>query len=82
MGVVTLVYIMRLTDVPLPETVNPGVLERVRWGAEDLLNIARLALERQGLRVVTLVEHGSLAEQIIRVAEEERVDWIVIGTQR
>ena len=81
MGVVTLLYVIRATDVPLPETVNRESLKRVRWSAEEQLHIARLALEGQGLRVFTRVEYGSPAEQIVRVADEERIDLIVIGAQ-
>jgi len=80
-GVVVLLFTIRESDVPLPETVNRESLERVRWSAEEQLHIARMALEGQGLRVVSRVEYGSPAAQIVRVAEEERVDLIVIGAQ-
>jgi len=81
MGVVVLLFTIRESDVPLPETVNRESLERVRWSAEEQLHIARMALEGQGLRVVSRVEYGSPAAQIVRVAEEERVDLIVMGAQ-
>lgn len=78
---VVLLYVIRASDVPLPETINRESLERVRWSAEEQLYIARLALEGQGLRVIARVEHGSPAAQIVRVAEEERVSLIVMGAQ-
>ncbi len=81
MGVVVLLFTIRESDVPLPETVNRESLERVRWSAEEQLHIARMALEGQGLRVVSRVEYGSPAAQIVRVAGEERVDLIVMGAQ-
>ena len=78
---VVLLHVIRSSDVPLPEPVNRDSLERVRWGAEEHLNIARLALEGQGLRVRTRIEYGSPAIQIARVAREELVGLIVIGAQ-
>ena len=78
---VVLLYVIRASDVPLPETINRESLERVRWSAEEQLYIARLALEGQGLRVIARVEYGSPAAQIVRVAEEERVSLIVMGAQ-
>ena len=56
---VVLLHVIRSSDVPLPETVNRESLERVRWGAEERLNLARMALEGQGLRVRTRIEYGS-----------------------
>jgi len=78
---VVLLHVIRSSDVPLPETVNRDSLERVRWGAEEHLNIARLALEGQGLRVRTRIEYGSPGAEIARVAQEELVHLIVIGAQ-
>lgn len=79
--IVVLLGIIRESDVPLPETVNRDSLERVRWSVEEQLHIARLALEGKGLYVVERIEYGSPPEQIIRVAEEERVNLIVMGAQ-
>lgn len=81
MAVVVLLVTIRGSDVPLPETVNRESLERVRWSAEEQLYIARMALEGHGLRVISRVEYGSPAAQIVRVAEEERVDLIAMGAQ-
>ena len=78
---VVLAGIIRESDVPLPETVNRESLERVRWSIEEQLNIARMALEGQGLRVMARIEYGSPAAQIVRAAEEERVDLIAMGAQ-
>lgn len=79
--IVVLVGIIRESDVPLPETLNRESLERVRWSVEEQLNIARMALEGQGLRAITRIEYGSPAAQIVRAAEEEQVDLIVMGAQ-
>ncbi len=40
-----------------------------------------MALEGQGLSVMRCIEYGSPAAQIVRVAEEEQVDVIIIGAQ-
>lgn len=81
MSVVVLLVTIRGSDVPFPETVNWESLERIRWSAEEQLYIARLALEAQGVRVITRIEYGSPAAQVVRVAEEERVDLIFMGAQ-
>lgn len=78
---VVLLHVIRGADVPMPETVNRDSLERARWGAEEHLNIARMALEGQGLRVRTRIEYGSPGAEIARVAQEELVHLIVIGAQ-
>ncbi len=78
---VILLYVIRESDVPLPETVNRESLERVRWSAEELLNIAEMALKGKGLRTRTRIEYGSPAARIVEVAQEENVDVIVLGAQ-
>jgi nucleotide-binding universal stress UspA family protein len=78
---VVLLYTIRESEVPLPETVNRAGLERVRWSVEEQLNIARMALQGQSLRVITRIEYGNPATCTVRVAEEERVNLIVMGAQ-
>lgn len=79
--IVVLVSVIKDSDVPMPGTMNREDLKRVEWSVQERLNIARMALEGQGLRVFTHLRYGSPAEQILRVAEEERVNLIVIGAQ-
>lgn len=81
MGEVLLLGIIRPGEVPLGHSVDRELLERVRWGAEQQLHIARLALEGQGLVVRIRLEVGPPATEIVRVAGEERVDLIVMGAQ-
>ncbi|NUQ83181.1 MAG: universal stress protein [Anaerolineales bacterium] len=81
LGEVILLSVIRSSDVPMPETVNRDSLEYWRWSLEEKLNIARMALEGKGLRAFTRVEYGNPAEQIVRVAEDERVALIVLGAQ-
>ncbi|MEX2162244.1 MAG: universal stress protein [Anaerolineales bacterium] len=73
--------VIRPGDVPLPETVNRGSLEYWRWSLAEKLSIASMALEGRGLRALTRVAYGNPVEQIVGVAEEERVEMIVIGAQ-
>lgn len=81
MGIVVLLSVIRPSDVPMPETVNREALEVWRFSLEEQLHVARMALEGKGLRVVTRVEYGNPVEQILAVAQEERVDLIVMGAQ-
>lgn len=78
---VVLLHVIRQSDAPLPDTLNRESVDYMRWSAQEQLNIARMALEGHGLRVSVRVEYGSPPAQIARVAEEERVDLIVIGAQ-
>ena len=80
-GIVVLLSVIRSSDVPMPETLNREALELWRFRLEEELNVARMALEGKGLRVVTRVEYGNPVEQIMAVAEEERADMIVMGAQ-
>lgn len=78
---VVLLSVIRPSDVPLPETVNRESLEYWRWSLEEKLNVAKMALEGKGLRALTRVEYGSPVEKIVQIAEEERVEMIVMGAQ-
>lgn len=78
---VVLLSVIRSSDVPMPETVNRESLEYWRWSLGEKLNVAKMALEGNGLRALTRIEYGHPAEQIVCVAEDERVESIVIGAQ-
>ncbi|MGQ9457090.1 MAG: universal stress protein [Anaerolineae bacterium] len=78
---VLLLGVIRPSEVPLGGSLDRDILEEVRWGAEQRLRLARLALEGQGLVVRTRLEVGPPASTIVRVAEEERVDFIAMGAQ-
>jgi nucleotide-binding universal stress UspA family protein len=73
--------VIRSSDVPMPETVNQESLRYWRWNLAEKLNVEKMALEGKGLHVMTRIEYGSPVEQIVRVAEEERVEIIVMGAQ-
>lgn len=76
-----LLSVIRPSDVPLPETLNRDGLEYWRWSLDEKLHIHKMALEGKGLRVLTRIEYGNPAEQIVRVAKDERVEMIVLGAQ-
>lgn len=78
---VVLLNVIRESGVPMPEETRRADLKRVEWSAKEELNIAQTALQGQGIRVVTRVEYGSPAEQILRIAEDERVGMILMGAQ-
>lgn len=78
---VILLSVIRPSDVPLPETINRDSLEFWQWSLGEKQNVAKMALEGKGLQVLTRIEYGNPAELIVRVAEEERVDLIVLGAQ-
>ena len=78
---VLLLGVIRPAEVPLGRSLDHDILERVRWRAQQQLHIARLALEGQGLVVRTRLEVGPPAAEIVRVAEEEQVDLIMMGAQ-
>jgi nucleotide-binding universal stress UspA family protein len=78
---VVLLSVIRPSDVPMPETVNRESLEYWRWSLGERLNVAKMALEGKGLRALTRIEYGNPAEQIVSVAEDERVETIVMGAQ-
>lgn len=76
-----LLSVIRSSDVPMPEMVNRESLEYWRWSLGEKLNVAKMALEGKGLRALTRIEYGSPAEQIVSVAEDERVEVIVLHVQ-
>jgi nucleotide-binding universal stress UspA family protein len=78
---VVLLHVIPSSEVPMPETFNRESAEQVRLSVEEHLKLGRRALEGQGLRVMTSVEFGSPAAQIVRVAEDQRASLIVIGAQ-
>lgn len=78
---VLLLGVIRPAEIPLGGSLDRDVLEEMRWGAQERLYLAQQALEGQGLVVRTRLEVGPPAPTIVRVAEEERVDLIVMGAQ-
>ena len=81
LGEVVMLSVIRPNDVPMPEPVNHESLEYWKFSLEEQLNVARMALEGKGVHVVTRVEYGNPVEQILSVAEDGRVNMIVMGAQ-
>ncbi|MCL0070885.1 universal stress protein, partial [Dehalococcoidia bacterium] len=48
---------------------------------ESSLKVAESLAEEQGVKVKTMVERGSAVKTIIKIADEENVDMIVIGSR-
>jgi len=78
---VILLGVVHPGDVPLGRAFQPETIDKLQWSAEEALHIAQMALEGKGLRVKTRIEVGSPSAEIVRVAQEENVDLIVMGAQ-
>jgi nucleotide-binding universal stress UspA family protein len=78
---VVLTNIIRSSDVPMADTINLDSMEQIRWSVQERLAVDQMALEGRGLRVVTRIEYGSPPEEIVRIADEERVQLIIMGAQ-
>lgn len=79
---VHLLAVIATSQVPLGHTAwNEDSLARVKWSMEEHLHIASMALEGQGLSTSAEVVYGNPAREIVRVAQEQRVDMIVMGAQ-
>jgi nucleotide-binding universal stress UspA family protein len=55
-------------------------LEHEREGAQSSLDLAAAALQRSGIQTETIVEFGSAAETILRVASAQNADLVAMGT--
>ena len=78
---VVLLGAVRADDVPLGRAFQAETVDKVQWSAAEALHIAQMALDGQGLQVTTRLEFGSPSAEIVRVAQEERVDLIAMGAQ-
>ena len=58
------------------------IREKYEVIGRDLLNQSEKSIEKEGvIKVKTVVKEGKPAEEILKVAEEEKVDLIVIGSR-
>lgn len=78
-------FILPVFDFFLKKTA-PGDEKEIREKYEsigrDLLNQSRKSIEKEGVtKVKTVVKEGKPAEEILKVAEEEKVDLIIIGSK-
>ena len=73
-------YVPTVLPVELPAGYPTPQLDVVRESAERKL--AEVAKRFEGLDVVTMVEIGAAAHEIVACAEREGVDQIVVGSHR
>ena len=89
-------HLVLLHVIPLPAATSPtlgmyaGYMQPTsfnyeqRTQAEDALRKARTALQKQGIageHIETLIRLGVPADQVVKVAKELQVDFIVIGSR-
>jgi len=78
---VVLLNVIPPDQVPMGYGSDRDLLENLRWVNRQKLDLARIALEGQGLSVRYRLEEGRPATEIVRVAQEESVQLIVMGAQ-
>ena len=52
----------------------------LRKETEDILDNIKLDFEKKALKVKTLVKKGNAADEILKLAEKEGIDMIVLGS--
>jgi len=78
---VILINVIRTGMIALPDTYNLESYKYIYWSIEEQLNTARKTLEKHGLEVKTRLEYGSPAVEVVRVANDEKVNLIIVGAQ-
>ena len=74
--------VVALFVVNVPHVGVGGVVEAVRKNiGEPAVNEVVKAAEKENLKVKGLVEEGSVVDTILKVAEKEKIDLIVMGTR-
>ncbi len=66
---------------PEIEARDRKFIEELRKAAENMLNDIARKLKEIGVNVRTRIEFGDPAEQILRIADEENVNMIVLGVR-
>ncbi len=88
-GEVLLVHVVAMDPrIPPSIWVTPEIeardrkfIEELRKAAENMLNDIAKKLKEIGVNVRTRIEFGDPAEQILRIADDEEVDMIVLGVR-
>lgn len=78
---VVLANIIRTGDALFAETYNREAFRYIYWSVTEQLNVQRMGLEGYGLKVLTRIGYGNPGSELAQIAEEDRVDLIVIGAQ-
>ena len=91
-----LLNLILLHVIPIPSISSPALgmyvghmqptlfTSEQRSQAEDVLRVARFELQKQGIapgQIDTLIRLGVPADQIVKVAKELHVDFIVVGSR-
>src|SRR5260370_15525126 len=91
-----LLNVILLHVIPIPSISSPALgmyvchmqptlfTSEQRSQAEDVLRVARSELQKQGIapgHIETLIRLGVPADQIVKVAKELHVDFIVVGSR-
>ncbi len=91
-----LLNLVLLHVIPIPSISSPALgmyvghmqptlfTSEQRSQAEDVLRVARFELQKQGIapgQIETLIRLGVPADQIVKVAKELHVDFIVVGSR-
>lgn len=85
---VTVLHVVHIPAALAGSTVLPGgatdvavVTRLMEQAAEGVITVTTPLLEEAGVEYNTRIEYGHTAETIVRVANEEGVDLIVIGSR-
>ncbi|MDW8104209.1 MAG: universal stress protein [Armatimonadota bacterium] len=85
---VTVLHVVHIPAALAGSTVLPGgatdvavVTRLMEQAAEGVLTVTKPILEEAGVEYDTRIEYGHTAETIVKVAEEEGVDLIVMGSR-
>lgn len=77
---IVLLHVVHQDEGISGSTVDLDRVERLKREAGKALEVARVGLESQGFRVTTRVEVGVPHREIVRVAEEENISMIAMGS--
>jgi nucleotide-binding universal stress UspA family protein len=85
---VTVLHVVHIPTALAGSTVLPGgatdvavVTRLMEQAAEGVLTVTTSLLDEEQVEYETRIEYGHTAETIVRVAEEERADLIVMGSR-
>lgn len=85
---VTVLHVVHIPAALAGSTVLPGgatdvavVTRLMEQAAEGVLTVTTPLLEEAGVEYDTRIEYGHAAETIVKVAEEESADLIVMGSR-
>lgn len=78
-GRLTAVTVLEQTGNPALDQLTEDVKARANTRLEELLQTAATYARSRGLRLISILRDGHPAETIIRCAEQEKADILVLG---